>query len=198
MNRNVKRLIGLALALAVTMSIAALSRVPYVAAGDEYSLIRFSWRTPSVTVEECRRPSQEELERLPVHMRRTEVCERRLLPYRLRVELNGRVVYDERVRAAGMREDRPLYVFRELPVTPGEHRLEVVWQRVENGSPSGEDPDPDRTESPSPRPQTTVPERLTLSAELHLEPGEVSLITYDLDRQQLVARGRGLIESESH
>jgi hypothetical protein len=202
-----RRIAGIGVALAVTLVIAGLSRVPYTAAAEETSLIRLSWRTPGAYVEECRRLSAEEIERLPVHMRREEVCEGRILPYRLRVIVNGRQVYDETVRPAGAREDRPLYVFRELSVAPGEYQVDVLWEREDvaarvagvlaaesTGPPAGRADDPPAVRAPARA--TTTPERLTLAAQLRLEPGDISLLTYDLDRQRLVARGRGVVRAE--
>lgn len=208
MKRAARRVLGVALAVAVTLAIVALSRLPYAAADGEGALIRFSWRTPGAQVDECRRLSAEELERLPVHMRREEVCERRILPYRLQVRLDGRTVYDELVRASGAREDRPLFVFRELPVAPGEYRLEVRWERERNGvSGSGDDDAHEATEAaeeherreahdsaPRPAPRRTTPENLELKAVLRLDAGDVSLVTYDLDHQRLVVRGRGAVD----
>jgi hypothetical protein len=199
MNRTLRRAAGLALALALTASIAALSRVPYTAAEADHALIRLSWRTPGAYVEECRRPSAEELERLPAHMRREEICEGRVLPYRLRVLINGRVIYDEMVRPSGAREDRPLYVYRELPVRPGDYGVEISWEREDVAvfadsrppTPVGE-PGESRAGRARSGP-TATPERLRLSARLALEPGDIALLTYDVDRQRLVARGRGVV-----
>jgi hypothetical protein len=203
MNGFTKRLAGAALALALTAAIVAASRVPYAASDADRAMIRLSWRTPGAQVEECRRVSEEELEALPVHMRREEVCERRALPYRLYVLVNGQTVYDEVVRPAGAREVRPLYVFREIPVAPGSYQVDVLWQ-PEGGAPAAtapdepgaltraEDPTADRVENPSRR---AAQHRLTLSVRLALEPRDVALLTYDVDRQQLVARGRGRAES---
>jgi hypothetical protein len=193
-------------ALAV-VAIAGLSRIPFDATRDDRALVRLSWRTPGELVAECRRLSAEELERLPIHMRREEVCEGRLVPYRLQVDIDGRRVIDDTVRAAGAREDRPLYVFRELPVPPGRHRVEVLWEQVRAGEPepggaASADPGTD-AEMGDPslvghrvadsRPPSAAPRRLTLQVELLLQSGEVALVTYDVDRRVLVAGGRGLV-----
>jgi len=198
MSRNLRRAAGVALALAVTISIAALSRLPYTAAADaEHALIRLSWRTPGAYVEECRRLSAEELERLPAHMRREEVCEGRVLPYRLHVLINGRVVYDELVRPSGAREDRPLYVYRDLPVRAGDYSVEIAWEREDvavaeppTSQPSGASADRARSGP------TATPESLRLATRLALERGDIALLTYDVDRQRLVARGRGVVRED--
>ena len=58
-------------------------------------------------------------------MRRDEVCEGTGISYRLRIALNGEGVEETLIRGGGTRGDRPIYVFRELRVEPGAHRLEI-------------------------------------------------------------------------
>jgi hypothetical protein len=168
MKRSVlNRAAGVAVALGLTLATAALSRVPWGPAVHDHAVIRLSWRTPGEFVNECRTPTAEELAALPIHMRRDEICEGRILPKRLRVLLDGREEIDEVVRAAGAREDRPLYVYREIPVPPGDHSVVIEWG-TENG-PSGS--------------------RQGLQAQLRLAAGEIALLTYDVDRRELVVRG---------
>jgi hypothetical protein len=159
--------------------IAGLSRVPYAPGGADGALIRLSWRTPGEYVEQCRKLTPEELEALPIHMRREQVCEGRIVPYRLRMILDGALVYDEIVRAAGAREDRPLYVFRERRVPSGRYDVEVTWEP--DRGPEGEG-------SAAADPGGSA--GLRLSAKLELGPGDVSLITYDVNERVLVVRGR--------
>lgn len=179
MSRAMRALAGVLLAAAATLAVAALSRVPYESPGGRQALVRLSWRALGERVEECRPLSAAEREALPVHMRRSEVCEGRVLPYALEVELDGRRVLADTVRAAGAREDRPLYVFVELPVEPGTHRLGVRFVREGRGG--------DHEEEPGKRTGAT-PARLELSRTLRLRAGEVALVTYDPERQALVTR----------
>jgi hypothetical protein len=167
----------------------ALSRVPYGPVDSDDSLIRLSWRTTGELVNECRRLTAEELERLPIHMRREEVCEGRLVPYRLSVRLDGREVIEETVRGAGAREDRPLYVFREVAVPPGSYHLEVSWEgdRPADG--------PARLEASADYRAGEGVGDLAIDASLRLEAGDVALITYDVDRRELIAVGRGIVST---
>jgi hypothetical protein len=181
MNRTVRRVLGCVVAVGVTVAIAALSRVPYVHARDDSAVLRLAWRTPGDFVHACRRPTQEELERLPVHMRREEICEGRMLPRRLVVRLNGEVALEETVEAPGARGDRPLSVFRELPLPAGAYDLEVSWVTV------GEVPP--RTDG---RPGSPVPAHMAVRTGLRLESRDVALVTFDPDRRALVALGRGV------
>jgi hypothetical protein len=190
MNRAWRRAAAVCVALAVTLVIAGLSRVPYTAADGDHALLRLSWRIPGQHVEECRPLSAEEIARQPVHMRREEVCERHFLSYRLRVRLDERTVIDEIVRPAGTRGDRPLFVHRQLPLQPGAYRVEVEWESVDPPSPASEGGAADPGAS-APA-VVTVQHRLELDARLQLDAGVVALVTYDVNRQRMVARGAGL------
>lgn len=152
------RIVGGVLALLLTGAVVGLSRMPYVVESSDAASVRLSWRFRA-TMEECRELSEEELAELPVHMRRPVVCERRVPPHRLRVEVDGRLLLDEVVRSAGAQQDRPLYVFREISVEPGRRRVRVRFERVDGGEREREE--------------------LTLETTLDLEPREVGLIGYD-------------------
>ena len=146
-------------------SITLGSRVRYAAnpAGD--ALIRLAWRAPGDAALHCRTPSAEELARLPVHMRRREICERRLPSFRLAVEIDGRRAIDEHIAPAGLRGDRPAVVLRELRLPPGAYQLRVTFT-------------PDAGE--------TAP--LRLERALWLEPGGVALVLEDPGSRALILR----------
>lgn len=184
MSSPIRRGTAVLLAAGIAGGIGALSQVPYEAEPADHAVIRLAWRVRGTRVEECRRLTDEELQRLPQHMRREEECEGRMLPYRLQVVLDGLPVVDDVVRASGAREDRPIYVYRELPVSPGDHEIRVHFELQ-------------RREVSTPRvaEDVSVPESasalLLLTADLSLGPKEVALVTYDAERRQLVARGYG-------
>src|SRR5579885_3628612 len=125
-----RRALGAITAAASLAFLAALSRVPYAAEPGADALLRLAWRARGERVEQCRRLTPAELARVPAHMRQEIQCTGRIVPYRLRVALDGREVINELVQAAGARHDRPLYVFRELRVPPGPPALAVRFARV--------------------------------------------------------------------
>lgn len=178
---------GATLALGTALGVAALSRVPYEPPGAQGSVLRLSWRVPGVRVRDCRRLSAREVAALPIHMRRTEICEGRVLPYHLRVELDGRVVLDGTIRPAGAREDRPLFVFHELPLQPGTHRLVVRFHREGGNTMRRQPPELRR---PALGPAGATPARLDLARTLTVDRGAVILITYDADLRELTTRGQ--------
>lgn len=192
MSAPVRAILGGAVALAVAFGIAALGRVPYATAGGDASLLRLSWRVSGAAALECRPLSEEERARTPVHMRRTESCERRVPPRRLRVRLNGVAVMDTVVRAAGRREDGPLYVHRELWVAPGRHEIEVRFAvRREEGRDEHEADELDREEDDREDPVEGgryAPDALELRRAFEAGAGEVALVTYDPDARELELR----------
>ena len=113
---------------ALTLAVVALSRIPWEAEPSDDALLRLAWRYRSPLVDQCRRLDEREQAQRPAHMRRAEECERRLRPYRLELELDGRDVLDDSVTARGARGDRPLSVFREMTLAPGPHRIKLEFE----------------------------------------------------------------------
>lgn len=157
----------LALTAACAAGLAAASGVHYAPEPADVAALRFAWRAASEPVRHCRTPSAEELAQLPVHMRRAEICERRLPVSRLRVAVDGVPSLDERIEPAGAELDRPAVVLRELRLTPGEHHV-----RVEFASEDG----------------ANAPH--WLEATLVLAPREIALVTTAGESGRLVLRRR--------
>lgn len=167
-----RTLAAAAVSLALALGLALCSRLPYVAEPSDQARVRLSWRAALERVEVCREPSAEEQAALPPHMRRPRICEGRTLPFRLRVSLDGERRFDALIRAAGARADRPAYVYQELRVAPGEHRLQVSFATEDVETPDAE-----------PRLALALDEAVTLAAR------DVLLVTHDpgSDRLHLVA-----------
>lgn len=182
--RAVSRLPRWALGTLVVAVVLAGVRVgslaSYTAAADAHAVIRLAWRARGERVRNCRHRTPEELEKLPPHMRQEEVCEGRVLPYRLVVALDGVAAVDEVIHGAGAREDRPLYVSRDLPVPPGAHRLAITFAR-ESGAAG---------DSVIALGGLNTPARLTLDTTVTAGSRRVVLVTYDEERGQWVLRDR--------
>ena len=189
--RALRFTLGGALALAGTAALGALSWVPYTAERVDHAVIRLAWRARGERVRQCRRLSPEELAKLPQHMRQEEVCERRILPYRLQVAVDGTPVVDELVRAGGAREDRPLFVFHELPVAPGTHTVHVTFVRqgaLERPGQAAERAE-DVDEFEARRRKSDTPPRLELDRSVTLPVRRIVLITYDDEQKTLRLAG---------
>jgi len=127
MRLGARTALGVAVAALATVAIGAASRAPWKATPQGQALLRLSWRAQSETTEECRPLTDQEKAKLPVHMQVPEVCETRAVPYLLRVTIDGSVDLADTVHGAGAREDRPVYVFREIDLAPGSHSLDVEF-----------------------------------------------------------------------
>lgn len=175
--RMLRVVAGGALALTLAWGVAAAGRVPVSLNGGDEGVIRLSWRLRGAQAERaCRKPTPEELEKLPAHMRNPDACVGRPEPYRLEVVLDGRLAAEATIEGAGVRHDRPIYVFREIPAAPGAHRLRVDFRR-------------DESEPIRPHPgevEEGESLELSLDAVVELAPREVALVTYDADRRRLV------------
>ena len=185
MSTTARRFSGFLVLIAATISLSLLSRTRYVAEPASHAVLRMAWRTRGTRVRECRHRTPEEIARLPVHMREDEVCEGRLLPYALVVSLDSQVVDSEQVRPSGVREDRPLYVYREFVVAPGTHRVRVEFTRLGNQQEEPAHEEPAHPEHHQPNP---APARLGLDTAVALDSRDIALVTYDPDLERLVLR----------
>jgi hypothetical protein len=177
-NRLLRGAVGVLVAAATLAGVRLGSLSTYTAETDAHALVRLAWRARGERVRNCRHRTPEELEKLPPHMRQEEVCEGRILPYRLVVELDGVAAVEEVIHGAGAREDRPLYVSRDLPVQPGSHRLAVTFARESRAV----------GDSAIAMGGLSTPAHLTLDTTVVVASRRVVLVTYDEEREQLVVR----------
>lgn len=198
MRQPIARGLAVVVTGAAVLALGALSRVPYTPADAGHGVLRLSWRVRGERVTECRRLSSEELEALPLHMRRPEACEGRVAPYRLRVAIDGAVVEDTLIRAAGAREDRPIYVLRDFPLAPGAHAVDVAFTREgaadeaggarREGARGGGESEPESEGEPETERNGSAPAHLALEAVVEIRPGRITLVTFDPGRNALVLR----------
>ena len=151
----------------LTLALVGLSRVPYTAVTGEAGELRLAWQYKSQPVEQCRQATPEELAKLPQHMRRTTICERRLRSYLLEVVVDGATRVADTVRAKGVRADRPLGVFAHVALPPGRHRARVTFTPIGGGH---------------------AP--LVADTTLTFAPRQVWLVTLEEERGALVLRDR--------
>ena len=89
------------------------------------------------------------------------------------------------MRAGGAREDRPLFVFRNLAVTPGTHHLQVTFEREGTPVASGREEGEETDATEAGRRARETPVRLELDAPVVLVARQIVLVTYDDERQRL-------------
>lgn len=84
-----------------------------------------SFKHPGRADEQCRRVPDEELARLPAHMRREMVCERGRSPVRMRLKVDGEVRLEKAYPAGGLFGDRTSLAIERLAIAPGRHLVKV-------------------------------------------------------------------------
>ncbi len=163
---------GAALLTAVgAASLATLSTWPMRGPAPDHALLRLDWRLRADEAGDCLRPTTEALQDLPVHMRNPNACLGALPPYRLRLWVDDALVIDDMVRGGGARADRPLTVYRDVPVAPGTRRVRAEFVRAS------------RTDDET-RPSTT----LRVDTATRLDAGRIMLLVRRQDTGDLVVR----------
>jgi hypothetical protein len=112
------------LSLALFFAIAFFGRV---SVGQEapHGILRLAWRTSGEKVQICQPISEAEKAKIPIHMRRDAGCVARILPYRLRLDIDGKTVIDRPILPAGIHGDRPLFVQEDLLLEPSQRKIAV-------------------------------------------------------------------------
>lgn len=202
------RAAGVIIAFGLLLAMAWGSTAPLRVTTSEDAIVRLSLGARPQRIETCRTQSDEELEKLAPQMRQRVICEGVTARYRLSVRRNGDVIHEQVVRGGGLRQDRRLYVSRDLRVPAGPAVFTVELVRIDTGSGKAEEheeeekeeaeeeeeheramsPDRQRREEEERRRrrEEDVPPELRVEVEASLEPREVLLVTYDPVRRRLV------------
>lgn len=176
MSRVTRVIVGVALVVASIIAMGVLTRYDY-RAGTDAAELRLAWRAPVSRTVECREPTEQEMESLPIHMRQDEICEGRTVGYRLEVGVDGVIRHRSLEEAAGARGDRPMHVLEALTLEPGRRHVRVVFERADSAEAAG----PAGAAAP-------VPARLVLDRRLEVGVRDVVLVTYDRDARRLELR----------
>lgn len=194
---TLERMAGAVAGVAAMAVVVICANAPITVHGSEQAILRLAWSVRPERVERCRQQSEEELASLPAHMRQPVICEGTSAQYRLTVLHDGVVAAERLVRGGGLRQDRRIYVFQELPLDPGDGTIEVRFDRIDPDAPhvalpgtdddrkNGHDADDRQERRERQAAGETVPPHLTLTQRLRIRPREVILVTYSPDRQAL-------------
>ena len=98
---------------------------PYVRLTPDESVITLTLSHAGKPVRECRRMSQEEMNKLAPNMRVLEECPRERSPVKIVVLLDGTPVIDKVVDPPGLYKDQGVDVYHSVKVPSGDHKLEV-------------------------------------------------------------------------
>jgi hypothetical protein len=200
------RVAGVAVAVLAAGAVRWSSTLPSATrtARDQTAQLRLSLSARPERVERCRELSDDELAKLPAHMRLRTQCEGYSARYQLRIELAERRLTMDTLRGGGLRHDRPLHVFREYDVTPGRQRIQVEVTRVDEGISTTEEHDRENRgtrsdtllggreererQERSRRDAEAMPSRLVIDSTMTLVPGGVVLVTFDENTRRLTMR----------
>ncbi len=203
MNRWLRGALATALVTGGGLGTAWLSQAPWRVPEAERALLRLAWSGRPERIEHCRALSDEELERVPAHMRQRVRCEGSSARYLLRVTVSGAAGLVDTLVGGGARRDRPIHLLRDLPLDPGSHRIAVSLRRIDSlpevttgpgAAPSGTAMSREREEREGQERERArheaLPPVLDLAADLRLDAGDVALVTFDPDSRRLVVRSR--------
>ncbi len=87
------------------------------------ALIKLSFSHAGAHKEECRRRTQEELERLPPNMRRPLDCNRERVPLLIELEMDGKIIYRDSLPPSGLSGDGASTAYKKFRVSTGAHRI---------------------------------------------------------------------------
>lgn len=173
-------------------------------AADHPAQVRLSLSARPERVERCRQLSDEELAKLPAHMRLRTQCDGYSARYLLTIALGERTLATDTLRGGGLRHDRPLHVFQEYDVSPGTQRVLIEIIRVDDAAAGaaadtngvarqasdtllGGRADREREERTR-RVAEAMPSRLVLDTTLALRPGGVVLVMFDQSSRRLTMK----------
>jgi hypothetical protein len=187
-----ERTAGIGLIAAVMGGLVWASNAPMTTNRSPDAMLRLAWSARPERIEKCRQLSEEELARLPAHMRQPVACEGTTAEYRLQVRHEGALVAERVLHGGGLRRDRRLYVFEEIMLPAGEATVDVRFDRVDSGEAGatadrGDRERSERRETLTPAQRGEVPPHLSLARRLSFSSRQVILVTYDSDRQELTA-----------
>jgi hypothetical protein len=124
------RLAGVAVAILLALGLRLSTVLPWRGPGGDAARVRLSWSGRPERIEQCRRLTDEELAKLPQHMRLRTKCDGHLASYLLAVTIDGQLMLSDTLRGGGLRHDRPIHLFTELEALPGERRVHVEIRRL--------------------------------------------------------------------
>jgi hypothetical protein len=206
------RILAAGIATAAGLAILAYSSAaPLAYHPEDMARLRLSWSARPERIEVCRQLSAKEQARREEHMRQRVECVGGFATYALLVAVDGRTIGETVIHGAGLRHDRPLYLLKDYPVSPGEHRLRVTLTRRErpgDDAPSFTEAEAEaeaeaETETPEAdtglyagraereatergrRTRAAIPPSLVLDTAFVFAPRQVALVTFNAQRRVL-------------
>ena len=95
----------------------------YTHLAPDEALIKLSFSHAGAHTQECRKLTQEELNRLPPNMRRPTECIRERVALLVELELDGEILYRDALPPSGLSGDGASTAYEKFPVHAGAHHL---------------------------------------------------------------------------
>jgi hypothetical protein len=89
------------------------------------ALLRLSFKHPGKPVGDCRERTPEELAKLAPNMRTPKVCPRERSPITVKVDLDGKPLYEGLAPPGGLSKDGASTLYKRFEVPAGEHLVSV-------------------------------------------------------------------------
>jgi len=113
------------------------NRPVYTHLPPEKALIKMSIVHGAQRKGKCRKRTKEELEAMNPNMRTPFDCPRERLPIHIQIMLDGKILYDQSVTAAGLVHGGSTRAYERFPVASGRHKL--VARMVDSARTDGYD-----------------------------------------------------------
>jgi hypothetical protein len=111
---------------AVVGGIGYFSSSPaYQDAPDGMAQIKLSFRHGGQRVEDCRKLTPEEIQKLPPNERRPNTCSRQRVPIVVELKLDGKLLYAAVLPPSGLSGDGPSQTYAKFLVPAGRHAFEA-------------------------------------------------------------------------
>lgn len=96
---------------------------PYHYLAPDQAQFKIAFRMVGQLLEPCHQNTPEELAKLPRHKRTAMTCGRERSPLVMVLEMDGKTLHQASYDPGGLSKDLAAYIFEELSVPAGEHRV---------------------------------------------------------------------------
>ena len=139
---------------------------PYQLVDDDRAIISLVFTHAGERISECRRLSQEELNKLPPNMRTADDCPRERHPVRVELRSGTETLYDQTLLPSGIWSDGKANIYQRIEVQSGVHEIFVGLN--DSGDEEGFD--------------------FVKSESVDLSPGRNLMVQFDEQTQQILIR----------
>lgn len=101
------------------------SRPIYRQLAIDQAQIKLAFRHGGVQVDDCRKPTAEELSKLPSNQRSAGNCARERMPVTIQLTLDGTIIYEALLQPTGLSRDMPSEAYEKFIVPAGLHVIEA-------------------------------------------------------------------------